>query len=154
MTTARVLDRVALRQGGSVALVFALPFSIGSRLLADHSPGSPWTALLWLLALGGFALGAGIAAWTQRTGMPLLHGMVCAGGTYAVAQAFFVVARLLRGGEPRWLGILFTFTAVLFAGVVGGGLGSLLQSRGFVPASQRRGASSTDGTDLRDTGDR
>lgn len=137
MSTTRVVDRVALRQGGSVALVFALPFSIGSRLLSDHSPGSPLIAVLWLLALGGFALGAGIAAWTQRTGMPLLHGMVCAGGTYLLAQAVFVVVRLARGGDPRWIGILFTFTAVLFAGLVGGGLGSLLQQRGFTPSSRR-----------------
>ena len=61
MTATSTFDRAALRQGASVALVFALPFSIGSRLLADHSPDSPWIAVLWLLALGGFALGAGIA---------------------------------------------------------------------------------------------
>ena len=137
MTATSMFDRAALRQGESVALVFALPFSIGSRLLADHSPGSPWIAVLWLLALGGFALGAGIASWTQRSGMPLLHGMLCASGTYAAAQLVFVVIRLVRGGDPRWLAMLFTFTAVLFAGLVGGGLGSLLQHRGIMPSSQR-----------------
>lgn len=134
----RVLDRDALRHGASVALVFAIPFSIGSRLLADHDPGSPFTSVLWLLALAGFALGAGIASWTQRSGLPLLHGMLCAGGTYAAAQAVFVVVKLARGGDLHWLGIFFTFTAVLFAGLVGGGLGSMLQHRGFVPSAQRR----------------
>lgn len=127
------LDRPALRQGASVALVFAVPFSIAARLVADHSPGSAWASVLWLAALGGFTLGAGIAAWVQRTGMPLLHGMVCAGATYLAAQAVFVVIKLARGGDVRWLGIFFTFSAVLFAGIIGGGLGSQLTKRGLGP---------------------
>ncbi len=136
MTTA--LDRAALRQGGSVALVFAVPFSIGARLLADHDSHSPFVSVLWLAALGGFTLGAGIAAWTQDRRLPLLHGMVCAGGTYLAAQTVFVVVKLFRGGDVRWLGIFFTFTAVLFAGLVGGGLGSILRKRGFVPSGKGR----------------
>jgi hypothetical protein len=131
------LDRQALRQGASVALVFAVPFSVASRFVADHTPGSPWASVLWLAALGGFTLGAGIAAWTQSRGLPLVHGMVCAAATYAAAQAVFVVFKLVRGGDVRWLGIFFTFTAVLFAGLVGGGLGSLLRKRGLVPRGGR-----------------
>jgi hypothetical protein len=130
------LDTVALKQGGSVALVFAVPFSIGARLMADHDSGSAWASLLWLAALGGFALGAGIAAWVQTKNLPLLHGMVCAGGTYLAAQTVFVVIKMFRGGDIRWLGIFFTFTAVLFAGLVGGGLGSILRKRGFVPGGK------------------
>jgi hypothetical protein len=124
---------MALRQGGSVALVFAVPFSIAARLVADHSPGSAWASVLWLAALGGFTLGAGIAAWVQRNGLPLLHGMVCAGGTYLAAQAVFVALKLLRGGDVRWLGIFFTFSAVLFVGMIGGVLGSQLSKRSFAP---------------------
>jgi len=130
------IDRSALRQGAGVALLFAVPFSIASRWLADHDDGSPWVPVLWLLALGGFTLGAGVAAWVQRTGFPMLHGLVCAGGTYLVAQTVFVVAKLLRGGEVRWLGIFFTFTVVLFVGVIGGGLGSMLQKRGIMPGGR------------------
>ena len=66
----------------------------------------------------------------------MLHGLVCAGGTYLVAQTVFVVAKLLRGGEVRWLGIFFTFTVVLFVGVIGGGLGSMLQKRGIMPGGR------------------
>lgn len=131
------LDRSALQQGAWVALVFAVPFSIGSRLMADHDPGSPWTSVLWLAALAGFTLGAGIAAWTQRTGYPLLHGLVCAGGTYLAAQSVFVVVKLLRGGTVSWIGVFFTFTVVLTAGLVGGGLGSALRKRGLMPTTQR-----------------
>ena len=130
------LDVRALKQGGSVALVFAVPFSIGAHLMADHDSKSPWTSVLWLAALGGFALGAGIAAWVQTNRLPLLHGMVCASGTYLVAQAVFVVLKLVRGGNVRWLGIFFTFTAVVFAGLVGGGLGSALRSHGIMPGGR------------------
>jgi hypothetical protein len=131
------LDRSALRQGAGVSLVFAVPFSVGSRLLADHDANSPWVSVLWLAALGGFALGAGIAAWVQRTGFPLLHGLVCAGGTYIAAQAVFIVAKLLRSGSVSWLAVFFTFSIVLTAGLVGGGLGSALRKRGFVPTAER-----------------
>lgn len=134
MTT---LDRSALKQGAWVALVFAVPFSIGSRLMADHDASSPWTSVLWLAALAGFTLGAGIAAWTQRTGYPLLHGLVCAGGTYLAAQAVFIVVKLLRGGSISWIAVFFTFTIVLTAGLVGGSLGSALRKRGLMPTAER-----------------
>ena len=116
---------------------------------------SPTTlvSLLWLLALLGFALGAGVAAWTQTTRLPFLHGMVAAGGTYLAAQAVFVVIRLARGGTVHWLAIFFTFTATLFTGVIGGGLGSAMQARGITPGSTRR-SSSTSGTGTESEDDR
>jgi hypothetical protein len=48
----------------------------------------------------------------------------------------FIVVRLARGGTVHWLAIFFTFTATLFTGVIGGGLGSALQARGITPASR------------------
>lgn len=131
------LDRAALSQGAWVSLVFAVPFSVGSRLMADHDSNSPWVSVLWLAALGGFTLGAGIAAWVQRTGFPLLHGLVCAGGTYIAAQAVFIVLKLMRGGSISWLAVFFTFTVVLTAGLVGGALGSALRKRGLTPSAER-----------------
>ena len=131
------IDPTALKQGAWVSLAFALPFSIGSRLVADYDSNSPWVSVLWLAALGGFALGAGIAAWVQRTGFPLLHGLVCAGGTYVVAQSVFIMIKLFRGGSVSWLAVMFTFTVVLTAGLVGGGLGSALRKRGLMPSAER-----------------
>ena len=129
------IDRSALQQGAWVSLVFAVPFSIGSRWVADHDPGSPWASVVWLAALGGFTLGAGIAAWVQRTGFPLLHGLVCAGGTYLAAQGVFTIIRLARGASVSWLSIFFTFTVVVFSGVIGGAIGSALRKRGIVPGA-------------------
>lgn len=137
MSTMSSLDRAALRQGASVALVFAVPFSIGARIVADGTEDNPWALLLSLLALAGFTLGAGVAAWVQNRRLPLLHGMLCAGGTYLAAQAVFVAVKLARGGDVNWLGVFFTFTAVLFAGLVGGGLGSVMRKRGILPSSAR-----------------
>lgn len=137
------IDRAALKQGAWVSLVFAVPFSIGTRLMADHDPKSPWVSVLWLAALGGFTLGAGIAAWVQRTGFPLLHGLVCAGGTYIAAQTVFIVIKLFRSGSISWLAVFFTFTVVLTAGLVGGGLGSALRKRGLVPSVEREARGSS-----------
>jgi hypothetical protein len=139
VTRENLFDRAALRRGASVTLVFAVPFSIASRLVADRSADSPWTSVLWLLALAGFTLGAGVAAWTQTRALPFLHGMACAGGTYLAVQAVFVVVKLVRGSEVRWLAVFFTFSAVLVAGVVGGALGSVLRKRGLLPMHERSG---------------
>ena len=136
------LDLAALKQGALVALVFAVPFSVGSRWIADHDSKSPWVAVLWLAALAGFTLGAGIAAWVQRTGFPLAHGLVCAGGTYLAAQSVFIAIKLFRGGDVSWLGVFFTFTVVLSAGLIGGGLGSALRKRGLLPGGQSNKRSS------------
>ena len=122
-----MLDRQALMQGGSVALVFAIPFSIAAQ----------WIQFLVVFAAAGFIVGAGVAAWVQRTGFPLLHGMVCASATYVVAQAVFVAIKLFRDGDVNWFGVFFNFTVALVAGVIGGGLGSSLQKRGLVPSTQR-----------------
>ncbi len=127
------LDHKALRQGALVSLIFAVPFAVGSALMGAHDKHSPWTSVLWLGALAGFTLGAGIASWVQENGYPLVHGLFCAGGTYLATQGTFTTIRLVRGASVSWLGIFFTFTTVIFAGLIGGGLGSALRKRGLVP---------------------
>lgn len=130
------LDFAALRQGGAIALVVGAPCAIGSTVVASGNDGSsPLVALLWLGAVAGFVIGAGVAAWVQRRGTPLIHGLVCAGGTYLAVQAVFSVVRLSRGRDVSWLGLFFTFTVVLFAGVIGGSLGGMLQRKGFTSSS-------------------
>lgn len=127
------IDRKALRQGAFVALIWAGPFAVGSALVAANDKHSPWTAVLWLGALFGFTLGAGVASWVQEKGYPFIHGLFCAGGTYLLVQGTFTVIRLVRGASVSWLGIFFTFSTVLFAGTIGGALGSALRKRGLVP---------------------
>lgn len=126
-------DWDAIRAGGLVALVFAVPFSIAARWAADSRDDS--TLALWLTvgAVIGFVVGAGCAAWIQRTDMPLSHGLVTAAGTYLAAQAVFVVIRLVRGLEVRWFAVIFNLTVVLAAGLVGGLLGQHLRNRGIEP---------------------
>jgi hypothetical protein len=131
------LDWNALRAGGSVALVFAVPFSIAARIVADGDKSAGTASLLSLAALVGFVLGAGVAAWAQQLRLPLKHGIICAVGTYAVAQAVFIVFRVIRGNDVRWLAAIFNLTAVAVAGLVGGALGGLMHRRGFYPSSSR-----------------
>lgn len=131
------LDWSALRAGGSVALVFAIPFLIAARIVADDHQHSGLASLLTLAALLGFVLGAGVAAWVQRLRLPLKHGIVCAIGTYAAAQAVFIIIRAIRGNAIHWLADMFNLTAVAAAGLIGGGLGSALQRRGFLPSTSR-----------------
>ena len=132
------LDVTALRQGGVIALVVGAPCAIGSSVIANgNNSSSSLVALLWLGAVAGFVLGAGVAAWVQHKGTPLTHGVVCAGGTYLAVQLVFSIVRLSRGRDVSWLGLFFTFTVVLFAGLIGGGLGGMLQRKGFVPGSSR-----------------
>lgn len=131
------LDWNALRAGGSVSLVFAIPFSIAAIIVADGDKKSTAAVLLSLAAIIGFVLGAGVAAWTQQLNLPLKHGVICAVGTYAIAQAAFIIVRAIRGDEIRWLADIFNFTAVAVAGLIGGALGSVMHRRGFYPTSTR-----------------
>jgi hypothetical protein len=131
------LDWRALRAGASVALVFAVPFAIAARIVADDSKNEGLASILSLAALVGFVLGSGVAAWAQRLQLPLKHAIICAVGTYVVAQTVFIVFRAIRGNEIRWLAALFNLTAVAVAGLIGGGLGSSLQRRGMYPSSSR-----------------
>lgn len=131
------LDWDALRAGASVALMFAVPFSIAARIVAEGDDRSGIASLLSLAAVVGFILGAAIAAWVQRLELPLKHGIICAVGTYVVAQAIFIIVRAIRGNEIRWLAAFFNLTVVAVAGVIGGGMGGALRRRGFRPSSQR-----------------
>ena len=130
-------DFDALRAGGTVALVFAVPFS----LAATWANGRDDSGLaLWLVvgALLGFVLGSGCAAWVQRRDLPLSHGLATAIGTYVLAQTVFITIRLLRGGDVRWFAALFTLSAVAGAGLIGGMLGQRLRSRGFRPSGMEQ----------------
>ena len=131
------LDWDALRAGGAVALVFAIPFSIAARIVAEGDNSSGTASLLSLAAVVGFVLGAGVAAWTQRLELPLKHGIICAVGTYVIAQTVFIAIRAIRGNEISWLAAIFNLTAVAVAGLIGGALGGVMHRRGFFPSSNR-----------------
>ena len=130
-------DWDAIRAGGAVALVFAVPFSLAARWAADSRDDSVLATWLTIGAVIGFVLGAGCAAWVQRVGTPLSHALVTAVGTYVLAQAVFVAARLARGLDVRWFALMFNLTVVLAAGLVGGLLGQKLRSRGVLPGDRR-----------------
>ncbi len=139
------LDWQAVRAGAAVCLVFAIPFSLAARWAADSRDDSALAIVLTLGALAGFVMGSGVSAWVQRVGFPLVHGLVTASGTYLVAQAGFIAIRLLTGRQVRWYAALFNVAPVLFAGVIGGVLGVVLQRNGVRPSTSRRGNDGNDG---------
>ncbi|MEI8392432.1 MAG: hypothetical protein WCG40_08015 [Actinomycetes bacterium] len=128
-------DRLAIRSGASVALVFAVPFSVAARIFSDNSG---LTVFLALCAALGFLLGSAIAAWHQQRGTPLTHAMVTASATYIGAQSIFIVVKLLRGAEVHWIAAFFNFTITLAVSVLGGFLGSVMQQRGILPQGRRK----------------
>jgi putative membrane protein (TIGR04086 family) len=126
-------DLDALKAGASVTVVFAAPFLVAARLLAIHDEDSPYILPLVLIAIVGFVLGAGVAAWRQDRRTPLSHGIVTSAGTFLVVQAIFVVINLIRGADINWFTIVFTLTVTVFAGALGGLLAVSLQKRGLEP---------------------
>jgi len=126
-------DTAALKAGASVALVFAAPFLVAARILADRDDNSSLVLPLVLIAILGFVLGAGVAAWRQQLRTPLSHGIVTSGGTFVAVQGVLVVINLIRGADVRWFNIFFNFTVAVFAGLIGGLLGMNLQKRGLEP---------------------
>ncbi len=128
-------DWQALRAGATVTLFFAVPLTIVAAVV--DSENGALNALFFFGAMFGFILGGGCAAWVQRAGTPLSHGVVSAAGTYLVAQAVFVAIRLVGGDTVNWFSVFFTLGLVSVAGMFGGVLGNRLQQRGFVPSTAR-----------------
>ncbi|NQY56819.1 MAG: hypothetical protein HRT86_10130 [Ilumatobacteraceae bacterium] len=127
-------DPPAIRAGAIISLVLAVPLTVIAAIVDSDEAGVQ--AAFFFAAFGGFVIGAGCAAWIQRCGTPLSHGLLTATGTYAAAQAVFIVIQLIAGGDVNWFGVFFTLTLVLGAGLVGGFLGSRLQSKGIRPSSR------------------
>lgn len=129
-------DLDALRAGGAVALVFAVPFSIAASWAADRDDSA---LALWMSvgAVVGFVLGAGCAAWVQRRELPLSHGLATAVGTYSLAQVVFIAIKLARGSDVNWFAALFNLSVMAGAGLIGGLLGKRLRDRGFQPSGGR-----------------
>ena len=122
------LDHLALRQGASVTLLFSVPPTLIARFLLDDEPSSSsWPVLLSLIALFGFVVGAGVAASKQNVGRPYTHGMVASTGTFVAVQAVIVLVKLAFGDDVRWSRVVSSLTLALFASVVGGLLGSIVQ---------------------------
>ncbi len=126
-------DTAALKAGGSVALMFAAPFLVAARLIAENDSSSGLIVPLVLLAILGFVLGAGVAAWRQDRRTPLSHGIVTSGGTFVCVQGILVIINLVRGADVRWFNIFFNLSVAVFAGLIGGLLGMNLQNRGMEP---------------------
>jgi hypothetical protein len=128
-------DVPALRSGILVCLMVAVPLTLLAAAVDTDSSGV--NALFFFGAMLGFVVGAGCAAWIQQRGTPMSHGIVAAIAAYLAAQAVFVTIRLVSGESVNWLGVVFTLSLVMLAGLFGGLLGSGLQARGVVPSGQR-----------------
>jgi hypothetical protein len=128
-------DIDALRAGAQICLALAIPFRVVAAVVDSDSSGLNF--LFFVLFLSFFAIGSGCAAWVQRVGTPMSHAMVTALGTFAIAESIFVLYRLVVGTSIPWIGIFFTMSFVSVAAIVGGFLGSRLQSQGVRPSSQR-----------------
>ncbi len=134
-TSAGRWDLQAVRSGVGVCLILAVPLTLIAAFLDTDSSGL--NAVFFFGAMFGFVLGGGCAAWVQRCGTPLSHGVATTILAYVGAQAVFVTIRLLSGDDVNWFGVFFTLSLVILAGIAGGILGSQLQARGVVPSSQR-----------------
>lgn len=126
-------DLTAIREGGSVAAMIAVPCTLIARFAFDADEESGWAAVLALGAFFGFVLGAGVAAWRQERQTPLSHGLVTAIGVFVGVQFVFVLVRLLQGEVVRWGRISVSLALTLGAGLIGGFLGSFLRRRGVTP---------------------
>ena len=128
-------DVDALRAGIGVCLILAIPLTLVAAFVDSDSSGL--NALFFFGAMFGFVLGGGCAAWVQRRGTPMSHGVLTTIVAYVGAQSVFILIRLVRGESVNWFGVFFTLSLVTLAGLFGGILGSQLQARGFVPSNQR-----------------
>ena len=128
-------DTDAIKAGGGVCIVFAVPFQVLALLVGKTSS---LATLLRVLALLGFLLGAGVAAWVQRKQLPLAHGIVTAIGAFAVVQVAFIIGRAIVGNDLRLGAAVANLAPVLGVGLLGGFLGQALQRGGLAPGMRGR----------------
>ncbi|MFT4657923.1 MAG: uncharacterized membrane protein YoaK (UPF0700 family) [Ilumatobacter sp.] len=128
-------DPDALWAGGRVCLMLAIPFRVIASIVDSDSSGVNF--LFFVLFVSFFVIGAGCAAWVQRVGTPMSHAMVTALGTFAIAEAVFILYRLVVRQSIPWLSIFLAMSFVSVGAIVGGFLGSRLQAQGLRPSSQR-----------------
>ncbi len=126
-------DLKALREGGSVAAMIAVPLTLIARFAFDADAESGWAGLLALGSFVGFVLGAGVAAWRQERRTPLSHGLVAALGVFVSVQILFILVRLAQGEDIRWGRIIVSLGLTLTAGLIGGFLGGFMRRRGVTP---------------------
>ena len=126
-------DALALREGASVAVLCAVPFTLIARFAFGEDDKSGWASLLALATFAGFVLGAGVAAWRQQRGTPLLHGVATAVGVFVAVQVVFAALKLLRGESVNSGRIAVSLSLAALAGLIGGMLGSFLQRQGMAP---------------------
>ena len=127
-------DTLALQKGASVTALFAVPPTLIARFVIDNSVNpSGWAPMLSLLAILGFVIGSGVAAWHQQLGRPFMHALVAGTGVFVAVQGFFLLVRVATGGEVRVSRIITAFSLSLVASVVGGLLGSFMQNSGVRP---------------------
>lgn len=133
-STPRSIDREALRAGASVTLLFAVPPTLVARFVLDNKDDtSGWAPLLSLIAVLGFVLGSGVAAWRQQAQRPMAHAVLAGAGVFVAAQAVFLAVRIATSGDVRVMRILTSFSLALVASVIGGLLGNFLQKNGIRP---------------------
>ena len=126
-------DVPALRAGASVCAVYAVPLQVIAQVLGRDSGLAD---LLTVVSFGGFVLGGGVAAWSQRRQLALSHSLVTVLGTFLVLQLLFVLARAVSGNDVRLLNALFNVPLVMIAGLLGGALGSFMRRNGSRPSTQ------------------
>ena len=127
-------DLEAIKAGASVATLLAVPPTLIARFMIDDTSGTNgWAPLLLLLAIFGFVIGSGQAAWRQQRGTPILHGMITSTGVFVVAQSVFALVKLAMGDDLRFMRIATSFSLAMFAGLIGGLLGYYLQRNGPAP---------------------
>lgn len=129
-------DATAIRAGGSLALLFAIPAFFAASWASNREMVA-LAALFSFVALGAFMLGAACAAWIQRLRLPLAHGIVTAIVTYLAVQVVVSIYRVVRGDPVDLLVVFFYLTLAALAGLLGGLVGQRLRSVGFVPSSER-----------------
>jgi hypothetical protein len=134
-------DTRALRAGGVTALVIAGPAQVAARWALDRD-NSSLAFMLSLVSLLGFLFGAALAAWVQRLGLPLAHGLVAAIGTFVVVQLVMIPIRLVIDVDVNWFTIVFSLTLTSGVGLIGGAIGGRMRASGFVPSYER----TTDGS--------
>ena len=133
-----VVDVPSVARGAAVAVAACVPLALISREVADGDGASPLTALLFVLVLGGLAVGGLVAARAAEVA-PFTNGGLAALLAFVAIQGVALAVRGADGDTATVPQLVFNGLLAYGCGLAGGAIAARRQPRRHGPRPGEEG---------------
>jgi putative membrane protein (TIGR04086 family) len=126
-------------RGVAIGAIISAPAGVVAAIVVDEAPGAHnpgWTGLLAFVVVLGLLAGATTAAFAQKSGTPLVHGMLASVVVYVGVEIVGLTRRTISHDPVDWSRVISSLLLSMVVGAVGGLLGNRLANRARGHASR------------------